>query len=152
MKSLFIFITYVLFICSCASSNQTAQSENNPLIDSSFQHWYASAPGESDYTERGIDLRLELRPADQISSPLYIIYNERQSFPVEVGKAESEDNEEKILLEARILLDTTLFPEPSNHMLLSDRLVYRDEGGNLQYLEINSWQRLPNRYDGQSYE
>jgi len=148
MKSLFIFITYVLlFICSCASSNQPAQAENNLFIDSSFQHWYASAPGESDYTERGIDLRLELSPAGLKFEPLYIIFNERESFPVQVSKPNPEDNGGKLLIEARILLESTLFPDPSDHVLLSDRLVYRDGDGNLQYAEINSWQKLPNRYD-----
>ncbi|CAN5453495.1 hypothetical protein BH23BAC3_BH23BAC3_24200 [soil metagenome] len=147
MKSLFIFITYVLLFCSCASSNQPAQAENNLFIDTSFQHWYATAPGESDYTERGIDLRLELNSAVLISNPLYIIFNERESFPVEVSKLESEDNEEKLLIEARILLDSALFPDQSDHVLLSDRLVYCDEDDNLQYFEINNWKRLPDRYD-----
>lgn len=148
MKTLFIFALYTfLFISSCASSNQNTQAESNLSITGSYQNWYASAPGEAEYTERGIDLRLELCPAGLVTNPLYIIFNERESFPVEVSKTDSGNNEEKLLIEGRIVMQTTLFDETSGHTRLSDRLVFHDENGELQYAEINNWQRLPNRYN-----
>ncbi len=150
MKLLFIFTLYpFLFFYSCASSNQNGQAESEQSVTGSYQHWYASAPGESEYTERGIDLRVELYPAGLVTNPLYIIFNERESFPVEVIKmeADNDNDEEKLLIESKIILQSTLFDETSDHTKLSDRLVYHDEDGNQRYVEINNWQRLPNRYE-----
>ena len=147
MKSPFIFSACLfLFIGGCASSNNHSQADEESLIiSSSYQHWYATAPGESEFSERGIDLWLELQHNDKIYRPEYIIFNERKSFPAEVNKP--SDDEGQFLIKARILLESSLFAEKSQMTELSDRLVFRDEEGELQYVEISSWERLPDRYD-----
>lgn len=146
MKTLFIFILYTfLFIYGCSSSNQHVRSEGEIFITNTYQHWFASAPGESEFTERGIDLRLKLYPENSISNPLHIIFNERKSFPVTV--IYPKDSEEKLFIEGRILLESSLFNEHSDHVPVSDRLVFRDKDGSLHYEEINDWKRLPDRYE-----
>jgi hypothetical protein len=56
-----------LFICGCASSNHQSPAEEESLfISSSYQHWFATAPGETEFSERGIDLRLELHQNNEI--------------------------------------------------------------------------------------
>lgn len=146
MKTPFIFITILfLFVSGCASSNQQAKAEDSALIAGNYQHWFATTPGESEFSERGIDLLLELHQHSKIYQPEYIIFNERESFPVEVSQPEGEDG--KLLIKARILLESSLFAEKSQKAHLSDRLVFRDEDGELHHIEISNWKRLPDRYD-----
>lgn len=145
MKLQFIFILGIfLFLYSCSSSNQQAASEGNISISGSFQYWYTSVPAETEFSEKGIDLRIEFYPEELISKPLYIIFNERKSFPASVTK--SENNEIKLLIKARIILESSLLHEISEFAPHSDRLVYHDEDGSLQYAEINNWEKMPDLY------
>lgn len=147
MKSPIIFSAcLILIIGGCASSNNHSQADEKSLfISSSYQYWFATAAGESDFSERGIDLQLELHKDSKIYRPEYIIFNERESFPAEVSRQGVE--EDTLVIKARILLESSLFAEKSPQAGLSDRLVFRDEHGELQYVEINNWERLPDRYD-----
>jgi|GEM_PF-649183 len=149
MKSSIIFPAILfLLICGCASTNKNneMQTEKNSLfISSSYQHWFATAPGESEFSERGIDLHLELHQNKKIYRPEYIIFNERKSFPAEVSQPAVDEG--KILINARVLLESSLFAEKSKQTDLSDRLVYRDESGELHHIEISNWERLSDRYN-----
>ncbi len=148
MKSPIIFSICLLlfFFGGCAFSDKLLEAdEESPVISSSYEHWFSTAPGETEFSERGIDLRLELHQNSKIFRPEYIIFNERMSFPAEVSWP--DDDEDKIVIKARILLESSLFSEISRQSELSDRLVFRDDEGELQYVEISNWERLPDRYN-----
>lgn len=147
MKSSIIFSAcLILLISGCASTDNHSRADDDSLfISSSYQHWFAMAPGESDFTERGIDLQLELHQNSKIYRPVHIIFNGRESFPADVSRQDGE--EDKLVIKARVLLQSSLFAEKSQQTNVSDRLVFRDEDGELHHVEINNWERLPDRYN-----
>jgi len=146
MKKHFISITLVLFIIgSCASSKQDVPSNSEFIHSGTYQYWFASAPGEPDISERGIDIILELRDDVSIPEPVHLIFNERKSFLLSLKR--SEDGESPDTIEATILLESSLFNEISERIQLSNRFVYRDGEKNLQYEEFVNLKRLPDRYE-----
>ena len=145
-SSIILSACLTLLISGCASSGNHSQTDDESLfISSSYQHWFAMAPGESDFSERGIDLRVELHQNSKIYQPEHIIFNGRESLPADVSRTDGEEG--KFVIKATILLQSSLFAEKSPQVNLSDRLVFRDEHGELQHVEISNWERLPDRFD-----
>jgi len=146
MKKHFIFNTVILFIIgSCASSKQDVTPNSEFILSGTYQYWFASAPAEPDISERGIDIILKLRDDVSIPDPLHLIFNERKSFSLSLIL--SEDGVSPNFVEATILLESSMFSEISERVQLTDRFVYRDRDGNLQYEEFVYLQRLPDRYE-----
>jgi hypothetical protein len=146
MKKQFISITLILFlICSCASGRQSVSPDSGFIISGTCQYWFGSGPGEPEISEREIDILLELRDDVSIYSPMYLIFNERKSFSLSLNL--SEDGESPNSIEATILLESSMFNEISQHLGLTNRLVYHDGNGNLQYEAFEDLQRLPDRHE-----
>lgn len=146
MKKHFISITFILFIFySCATSKQCVPTDNGFIIFGTYQHWFESVPGESEITERGVDIILNLKDDVSIPDPLHLIFDKRKSFYFSLTRPEDGDSANTI--EATILLESSLFNEISERIQLSDRLVYRDGDGNLRYEKLEDLQRLPDRYE-----
>lgn len=146
MKNHFISITLVLFIIGgCASSKQGVPPDTEFILSGTYQFWFASAPGEPDITERGVDIILELREDVSLADPLHLIFNELKSFSL--SRIQSDDGESPNKIEATILLESSMLNETSERVQLSNRVVYRDGDGNEQYETFDDLQRLPDRYE-----
>jgi len=146
MKKHFISIMVILFfIGSCAPGKQTISTDTGFIVSGTYQYWFASIPGETGISERGIDIILELRDDVSIHNPLHLIFNERKSFSLSLNR--SEDGGSPDSIEATILLESAMFNEISERVQLSNRVVYRDSDGNLQYEVFENLSRLPDRYE-----
>jgi len=146
MKNHFISITLILFIFyGCAPSKQNVSQDSGFIISGTYQYWFASVPGEPEISERGINIFLELSDDISISCPMHLVFNERKSFSLFLNHP--GDGESPNSIEATILLESSLFNEISEHARLTNRFVYHDGDGNLQYETIKDLQRLPDRYE-----
>lgn len=142
MKQIFIFFLFLQFGFGCAHQKSANPENPEAVLRAEAEEWRSSAPGMEELTEHGIDLTVELK--DQLSGVqfLHVIYEGRKSFPVTVQTSESNT----LLVKARVIYESDLLAEPSDHLDLSDRLVFQDENGTYDFIPIHSWSKKPLSY------
>ena len=144
MKHKFIF---VILIGSAMLSCKTTEPSNESTFEQPFnltvQHWFAYPDSDSNFTERGTDITIYFHEDDLTMTPKYVIFNERKSFPPMITP--TTDNIYQI--EARIILESSLFQDISEKINQTDRIVFTDSDGETVYMEFREWETLPDRYD-----
>ncbi|MEX1014937.1 MAG: hypothetical protein WDZ80_07320 [Candidatus Paceibacterota bacterium] len=144
MKLKFIFIIlFSMVMFSCKTSEPSEASKSEQPFNVTVQHWFANPDSDSNFTERGTDVTIYFLESDFAMSPEYVIFNERKSFPPMI----TPTAENFYQIEARIILESSLFQEVSEKVTQSNQLVLTDSEGNEVHMEIQEWETLPNRYD-----
>ncbi len=144
MKLQFIFIilfSSVLFSCKTTETSNDSKSEQP--FNVTVQHWFANPDSDSNFTERGTDITIYFLESEFTMTPEYIIFNERKSFPPMITPTAENIYE----IEARIILESSLFQEVSERVNQPNLLVLTDSEGEEVQMEIHEWETLPNRYD-----
>lgn len=142
MKTRFISHLLLLFLLSGCSNFEKIASQNSiEITKATYQQWYSVSPETGEPSERGIDLVISVNNFPVDAEPLYIIYNNHRSFLPDYSTTE----ENKILIEARIILESGLLVDVSNNDDLSDRFVFKTKDGDIQHREIHIWEQLSNR-------
>lgn len=142
MKQLFIFYLLLLFSLGCAHQKPANHENADPILRAEAEEWRSSAPGEDDFTEHGTDLTIELRHPFNGAEFIHVIYNGRKSFPVTVQSTENST----ILVQARVIYESDLLADTSDHSDLDDRIVFLDGNGNTEFIPIHSWTKQPLSY------
>lgn len=140
------FISVILIasaLWSCKTTEPPEESAYEQPFNLTIQHWFANPDSDANYTERGTDITIYIHESDLTMTPEYIIFSERKSFPPMI----TPTGENTYQIEARIILESSLFHEVSERVNQSDRLVLTNSDGDEVYMEIREWETLPNRYD-----
>jgi len=139
---LFIIIHFLnlTIFTSCANSEKPVTDHSPMVLKAEYKNWNDDPVSDSDVRETGTDLTLQLKNWPQDFEPEYIIYNGRESFPASIA----EQSEGVTKIKARIILRSSVMSETSEKSSLTDRLVFTDRGGNVNYIEIDRWERNEN--------
>lgn len=139
MKTIIITIlSFFLMLIGCASEKELLNNYDIEIAQASYEHWSNRPPIESDVRERGTDLRLVIENWPEGADPMYIIYRKMKSFPVEIA----DRSETMTTLEARIIRSSAVMSETSERIDATDRLVFKDENGEIGFIEIKEWERM----------
>jgi len=106
------------------------------LINATYKHWSHPPSASSDIPERGTDLTITVRNWPEKYTPQYIVYNKWRSSSAQI----SQKSDSTMLITARIIrMSAMLQKKKSETVDLTDRLVFKDDDGNTQFIEIDSW-------------
>lgn len=142
MKSLFIFcVPLIVTLLGCSVSKNSLKPESSFVVNATYQNWIGFSQHQTEPAERGIDLTVIMNPMPENAEPQYIIFQERKSFAPVV----TTTDDQKIKIEAKIIIESDILTEVSGKSALSDRLVITKSDGTTDYIEIKSWERLPNK-------
>lgn len=142
MKHLFIFFALILFGFGCANQKSANTENSESIVSAEAEEWRSSPPGEDEFTEHGTDLTIKLNNKLGEVRFSHIVYNSRKSFTVSVDSTENNT----LLIQGRVIYDSTLLSETSERTELADRLVFQDIDGNTDFIPIHSWTELPLSY------
>lgn len=144
MKRKFIFAILLSSVMwSCKTTEPPEESTSDQPFELTVQHWFANPDSESNFTERGTDITIFFNESDFTMTPEYVVFNERKSFPPMI----TPTGENIYQIEARIILESSLFQEISEKVNQSNRLVLTNREGDEVHIEFGEWETLPNRYD-----
>lgn len=142
LKIIFIILlSSVMFSCKATESSEESKSEQP--FNVTVQHWFANPDSDSNFTERGTDITIYFLESDFAMTPEYVIFNERRSFPPMI----TPTAENVFQVEARIILESSLFQEVSEKVNQPNQLVLTNSDGEEVRMEFQEWETLPNRYD-----
>lgn len=142
MKKLFIFLSILFFGLGCAHQKSVNPDNPEPILRAEAEEWRASAPGQNEFTEHGVDFSIELQEEFSDIPFSFIIYDGRKSFPATTETTESGT----VLVHARVLIESDLLAETSVRSDLTDRLVFQTEDGTTDFIPVNSWIQKPLAY------
>lgn len=136
MKVILLFIT-PLFLLSvgCSSSKNASNKENIEIVNAKFNNWSEPPSANSDVPERGTDLTVTVKNWPDDFAPEYIIYKERKSLSATI----SDTVDGNPVISGRIVRSSSKLTETSETVSESDRLVYNDDQGEQEYIEIEEW-------------
>jgi hypothetical protein len=138
MKTLFIFaLTFFVFATACSTFRETAVDDPIELEKAEYHNWATALPGGTDGTERGTDITLTFSEWPEDYTPGYVIFQKKESFPAEIEKTE----ENRAVVTARIVHESSVLAEVSEAVFLSDRFVFNRPDGEAGYIEIEEWVR-----------
>lgn len=144
MKLKFIFtILLTSFFWSCKSTDPPKEPALDQPFELTVQHWFANPDTDSNFTERGMDITILFHVSDLVMSPEFVIFNQRRSFPPLI----TSTGNNMYQIEARIILESSLFQEVSERVNQTNRLVLTNSNDREVHMEFWKWETLPNRYD-----
>lgn len=136
MKIIILFLTSIfLFSSGCSSTENTASDNNIQILNATYNNWSRSPVGGANVPEVGTDLSVTVKNWSSGFTAEYIIYNNRKSLSATI----SDSTDESTTLFGKIIRASSKLPETSKSVSESDRLVYTNQNGEEQYIEIKSW-------------
>lgn len=142
MKTRFISQLLLLILLSgCSNSEKIALQNSIEIAKASYQQWYNVSPETGEPSERGIDLFVSVDNFPDDAELLHIVFDNRVSFLPDYSTTE----ENRLLIEARIVLESELLADISGANDVSDRLVFKTKDGEIQHTEIHIWEQRPTR-------
>jgi len=138
MKNIFIiFSCMVIIISGCMSTKNTNSYKNIELLDASYTEWNELSPVKSDVRERGYDLKLKFREWPEDIEPQYIVFRNWKSFTAGISGNTSGD----VIITATIITRSAMLENRSIESDVTDRLVFTNSQGVLDFIEIVNWKR-----------
>lgn len=137
MKIITLLLTSLfLFSSGCSSTENTASNGNIQILNATYHNWSRSPIGSSNLPEVGTDLTVTVKNWSSEFTPEYIIYNNRKSISAAIS--DSANGNKTIF--GKIIRSSSKLPNTSESVSKSDRLVYSNQEGEQDYIEITNWE------------
>lgn len=139
MKTSFISLcAFILLLAGCTIFKNTAQNGKMQIINAGYNNWSEPPLNGGDVPERGTDLAVIVKNWPQGAMPDYIVYQNRKSLHPRL----SDTTDIGVVINARIIRASSVLTQTSEKVDVSDRLVYTDTEGEMQFIEIEEWKRI----------
>ncbi len=137
MKSANIFLlSFILLLSGCSLYERFI--DNNMYIANAGFKDFRKAPIKGDVPETGTDLAVIVKNWPDDAEPSFIVFDRRKSYKANI----SDRIEDGVVINARVLVASSVMKETSEEVDKSSRLVYTDAEGKEKYLEIEKWTRI----------
>ncbi|TYP93682.1 hypothetical protein LX73_1391 [Fodinibius salinus] len=139
MKTSIVSFLLLLFaVVSCSSTKHTTQKPEMQIVTAKYAKWSDPPKQNSDVPEKGVDITLTVKNWPDSASPSSVIYNQRKSSKPKM----TQKTDSTVVINARIVIASSLLVKTSDDVALSDRLVYNLKDGQTQFIEIENWTRM----------
>lgn len=134
-----IFLSFIIYMGGCSTSKNAVRGNKMKIKNATFHDWREAPKSGSDLPEVGSDLTVTVKNWSEGYAPAYVVFRGRKSVSAKV--ADSAGNEEnEIVLHAKIIRSSGVLMETSEPMDISDRLVYTKADGTAGFIEIEEWE------------
>lgn len=132
------FILLFVAVISCSSTKHTTQKAKMQIVTAEYNKWSDPPKQNSDVPEKGVDLAVTVKNWPDSAAASSVIFNQQKSFKPKI----TQKTDSTVVINARIVITSSLLVNTSDDVTLSDRLVYDLEDGGTQFIEIENWTRM----------
>lgn len=136
--SIVSFILLLFAVVSCSTTKHTTQKSEMQIVTAKYNKWSDPPKQNSDVPEKGVDVAVTVKHWPDNATPSSVIYNQRKSLKPKM----TQKTDSTVVINARIVIASSLLVNTSDDVALSDRLVYDLEDGGTQFIEIENWSRM----------
>lgn len=134
---LYFFLALIMTV-GCSTTKKAGNSKEPHIVKAGYHHWSHTPLQQATVPEKGTDLALIVKNLPKGAEPQSIIYNHYKSFRPTI----TDTTKKGIVMNARIVVASSVLQHTSPRTDLSDRLIYQKADSSTHFIEIKGWVKI----------